>query len=227
MRWEVVNKLLASLDAHQHQITTVAIVGGSSKDPEVAAINSVFSECEFDYLGIDNYGNEEVWVAFDLNKKNKVEKKYDLVVCCQVLEHVWNMNEAFTNLSNLITSGGLIWVNCPSSNIAHGSPDYYSAGYTPEYLERNMFQHGVTCVTSGSIGSKRYYFATHMFRLWATSSEHQQPITGYRIPSPITKGKILEFGKRIPGRLFMMFWDKKLTENIDYSTETYFLGKHR
>jgi len=226
MRWEVVNKLLTSLDVAEHVVTKVAVVGGSSKDPEVVAINSVFPQCEIDYFGIDNYGNEDFWVPFDLNTKNNVQKKYDLVVCCQVLEHVWNMNQAFSNLSNLANAGGFIWVNCPSSNIAHGSPDYYSAGYTPGYLERNMFQHGVTCVTSGTIGSKRYYLATHMFRLWATSLEHQHPIAGYRISSPITRGKVLELGRRIPGRLVMMFWDKKVTHDIDYATETYYLGKH-
>jgi SAM-dependent methyltransferase len=225
MRWLVVEKFKDLLLANQHKIEHIAIVGGSAQDPEAVVLNENFPNSVIHYLGIDNYGHEKNWFEFDLNEPSTLIQKFDLVVCSQVLEHIWEMQQAFQNLSNLAQPDGLIWLNCPTSNIAHGSPDYYSAGYTPEYLEKNMSKNAITTIESGVIGSKRYYRSTHIFRLWATMAEHNHPLLGYRIPKPITKGKIMELCKRVPGRIVMMAWDRKITSNIDYATETYYFGK--
>lgn len=225
MRWLVAEKFYELLRANQHKIEQIAIVGGSSLDPEAIALNETYPNSVIHYLGIDNYGREENWFEFNLNEPSALIHKFDLVVCSQVLEHIWDMQQAFQNLFNLAQPSGLIWLNCPASNIAHGSPDYYSAGYTPEYLDKNMSKHAITTIESGVIGSKRYYRSTHIFRLWATKAEHNHPLLGYRIPKPITKGKILEFCKRVPGRIVIMTWDRKITSNIDYATETYYFGK--
>jgi hypothetical protein len=225
MRWLVAEKLRELLQENQYKIERVAIVGGSSKDPEVLVLNEIYPNSVINYLGIDNYGLEANWVEFDLNEPSVLSHEYDLIVCSQVLEHVWNMHQTFKNLVNLVRPNGLIWLNCPTSNIAHGSPEYYSAGYTPEYLEKNMAKHSITSIASGVIGSKRYYRSTHVFRLWATTVEHKHPLLGYRFSKPITKGKILEFCKRIPGRIVMMAWDGTVTSDIDYATETFYLGK--
>lgn len=227
MRWLIAEKFRELLLTNQHVIQHIAIVGGSSQDPEAVILNNIYPNSVIYYLGIDNYGLEENWLYLNLNEPTTSNHKFDLVVCSQVLEHVWDMHEVFRNLSNLVQPSGLIWINCPTSNIAHGSPDYYSAGYTPEFIEKNMLKHSVTSIEIGVIGSKRYYRSTHLLGLWATMAEHQHPLLGYRISKPITKGKILELCKRMPGRIAMMFWDSRVTANISYATETYFLGKAR
>lgn len=224
MRWEVVDTLNNLLVQRNLKINKIAIVGGSSMDPEVALLRKKYPKSEVNYFGVDNYGQEDNWNTLDLNQFSFFNEKHDLVICSQVLEHVWNLSAAFKNLRELVNVDGFIWINCPTSNIAHGSPEYFAAGYSPDYLAKNMNDIGFETLAAGAVGSKRYYFATHLLRLWATPLEHSKPLFGYRIPKPISKGKILEFISRIPGRLMMSVWDPEILNDIDFATESYFFG---
>lgn len=225
MRWVVVEIFEKSLAEVGNEFQKIAIVGGSSKDPEIEFLKKKFPNLDISYFGIDNYGLETNWSNLDLNYLTVQEKTYDLVVCSQVLEHVWNQSAAFTNLKTLVKEGGYVWINCPASNIAHGSPEYFSAGYSPEYLVKNLCAENFELIAAGAVGSKRYYFATHLLRLWATPLEHKSPIFGYRMSRPFTKGKLLEFLKRLPGRVMMAFWKPTLINKIEFATESYFLGR--
>lgn len=225
MRWvavEIFENLLAQNNLH---INKIAIVGGSSMDPEVAILREAYPDSEINYFGVDNYGQELNWDTLDLNQISSVDKKHNLVVCCQVLEHVWNQSAAFENIRSLTMIDGLVWINCPASNIAHGSPEYFSAGYSPDYLATNMINNGFELLAKGAIGSKRNYFATHLLRLWATPLEHAKPLLGYRVPKPITKGKLFELVKRVPGRIMMRAWKPTISNDIDFATESYFFGR--
>jgi hypothetical protein len=224
MRWIVLEKFEHSLKSLDKTPTAIAILGGSSKDPEVDVLKKCFPDSKISYLGIDNYGNESPWLFLDLNIHRESRDTFDLLVCSQVLEHLWNLNEAFNTISALVPAGGHIWVNCPTSNMAHGSPEYYSAGYTPSYLEKNFEMRGIQSLSSGCYGSQRYYKATHLLRLWSTKKEHTHPIVGYKISGKITPGKIKEMLFRIPGRINMTMWNKDIVEDIDFATETYYFG---
>jgi hypothetical protein len=135
------------------------------------------------------------------------------------------MKNALDNLAQLVQQTGYLWLNCPTSNIAHGSPDYFSAGYTPEYLSANLHERGFSPQEVGNIGSERYYKTTHLFRHWATEMEHNKPVFGYRISKPITLGKIKEMLFRLPSRLIMKTWNKHQSDNLNYATETYYFGQ--
>ena len=71
----------------------------------------------------------------------------------------------------------------------------------------------------------RSYWATHLLRLWPTRREFNHPLLGYRISGQITFGKIVEMLRRVPGRIFMLTWDKNINGTIDYASETYYFGK--
>lgn len=225
MRWFVVNQFSHALTNSQINPTEIAIVGGSSQDPEVKLVRLRYPEAQVIFLGIDNYGNEARWLELDLNARKKIDNKYQLVVCSQVLEHIWNMKNALHNLAQLVQQNGYLWLNCPASNIAHGSPDYFSAGYTPEYLSANLNEYGFNSRIVGNIGSERYYKTTHLFRHWATEIEHDKPVFGYRISKPITLGKIKEMLFRLPSRLIMKTWSKHLSDDLNFATETYYFGQ--
>jgi hypothetical protein len=108
--------------------------------------------------------------------------------------------------------------------MAHGSPEYFSAGYAPSYLEKNFEMRGFQSLSSGCYGSQRYYKATHLLRLWSTRIEHDHPIFGYRVSGRITLGKVKEMLFRMPGRISMTMWDKDIVDDIDFATETYYFG---
>ncbi len=225
MRWVVIGKFQLELSSLEIHPVNIAVLGGSSNDPEVTILNELFPKSKITYLGIDNYGNEKTWKFIDLNLVGTIADKFDLIICSQVLEHIWNLSNAFKTISQITKENGYIWINCPTSNMAHGSPEYYSAGYSPDFLRLNFEEFDFTTLSVGSFGSKRYYNAVHYLRHWSTQEEHRHPIFGYRISGVVTLGKIREMITRIPGRFCMSFWNRQITSDIEFSTESYYFGR--
>jgi SAM-dependent methyltransferase len=154
-------------------IKSVALVGGKH-DPEL----SIFDEKQITTFGID--GESEF---LDLNSSNSEfssNAKFDLVVCNQVLEHVWNHQSFFENLKMLVQPGGYLWITAPASNFVHSSPHYYSAGFTSPYLEKNLIKHGFEVVNVGELSSKRNYLMRHSFNLWLSAAESNNPLREIR-----------------------------------------------
>ena len=91
------------------KILNVSIVGGSSEEPELEVLKNLGYEINLTKYGIDDYDT-----FFDLNKKNDVKKiDIDLLICCNVLEHIWNIENFFNNIINLSQKNTLIYINCP------------------------------------------------------------------------------------------------------------------
>jgi SAM-dependent methyltransferase len=53
------------------------------------------------------------------------EEAFDLVVCCHVLEHTPNPQQAARNIEVLLAEGGLAYVATPWSQAFHAAPDDY------------------------------------------------------------------------------------------------------
>jgi hypothetical protein len=213
---------------HSNKIkpTKIAVVGGSSNDPEVFAINQSFPSAQFFYFGIDNSEKDSNFTYLDLNQDTEeIFDQYDLVLCSQVLEHLWDLSNGFSLLIKLVSSDGYLWINCPASNMAHGSPEYYSAGYSPEYLKLNLEGRGQEVLMSGCIGSKRQYFMTHLLKSWPTRQEHAHPVFGYRFQPGTPQGIVWKFIRELPGRLVACMFSKKLRSDIGYATESYVISK--
>jgi len=102
----------------------------------------------------------------DLNVRSEREAHYDLVLCSQVLEHVWDHEATFSNLTARVRPGGLLWMACPAPNREHASPEYYAAGFSPAYLRQNLKKVGFDVHDAGQIGSERLYFMTHAIGAW-------------------------------------------------------------
>jgi SAM-dependent methyltransferase len=227
MREKATKVLLDYLATTDLDIISVAVVGGTSLDPEVAQLKAERRDVIFSYYGIENPQLDENFEILDLNQKFMSTKKYDLVLCSQVLEHVWNLNCAFDTLVSLVSNKGLLWINCPASNMPHGSPAYYSAGFSPEFLERNLITRGHQIILTGAIGSKRYYFMTHILRYWATEGEHLRPISKYNFQPGTKLGVARKFLVDLPGRLTSVFFSSKITDTVDFATESYSLSRFK
>lgn len=154
-------------------LTRVAVVGGSLEDPEVSIIKKDFPNVKFEVFGIDN--NQHF---MDLNKPIITREKYDLVLCTNVIEHIYHHENFAKNLLSLINSKGFIWCAFPFSDMFHGSPRYYSAGFSPEYVAEVFSRNGGLCQDSRVIASKRLYLFTHYLRDWPSEFRYNHPIIG-------------------------------------------------
>jgi hypothetical protein len=149
----------------------IAVVGGSMDEPELEILQRYGFEYQTTVFGVDESDN-----YFDLDyEQTAPSKKYDLILCSQVLEHIWNHSEACKSLSNLTLKNGLIWVSCPQSNRFHGSPNFYTSGFTHEYLRKQFLNYG-NVINSGSVGTERLYKATHLLPSWLSVRAHIFPL---------------------------------------------------
>ncbi len=154
------------------EIKRVMVVGGSGNEPELKLFQK--AEVEIFFAGIENHENLLNFRFLDLNITSSPSSLFDLVICNQVLEHVYDLKTTFQNLSNLVKVGGLLWITCPANNFRHGSPDFFSAGYSKEFLERNLHQFQV--LDLGELSCERIYLYRHLLNVWPTDSQLKFPL---------------------------------------------------
>lgn len=217
MRWLVTEKFNKLIAPYVNQVKKVAVVGGSSLEPELKFIVEHLPSVEINFLGVESATESEFFTYLDLNiEQDNPRMRYDLVLCSQVLEHVWDVKVAIQNLVNLTNDDGYIWIACPASNYAHGSPDFYSAGYQPELICKLLELRGVQVIHKELLGSKRNYFMTHAIQIWPSRYEHQFPLAA---------GFSRYFLNQIFGRFFAIFKSPIVQSTSKYATETFVLAR--
>lgn len=223
MRWEVLRRFKIAIESELANISTCVIVGGTSQDPELQFLKSARKPIEVSFLGIED--TKDNFHFFDLNKINKPPNSWDLVLCSQVLEHVWNHRNFFVNLREITKTGGHLWLNVPMSNFVHSSPEYYSAGFASEYLLRNLVENNFEIIASDSIGSRRYYIATHLLGTWLTEREHANPLLNYEFQPGTRLGVLRKFLRDWVRRVPLAFASKRITNEPRFATESFVLAK--
>ena len=169
---------------------SIAIVGGSRDDPELEIINKYTNIEKITVFGIDTQSDE----YFDLNRRNENKEytNFDFILCSQVIEHIWNMNEFYLNLKSLCDIKTILHINCPKSNMEHGSPDYFSSGYSVKFLEKNLEEINFKILESGEVGSEVYYKSIHLLQDWLTEEE---VLNQYKFKSKSLRFKLKHFSK--------------------------------
>ena len=95
--------------------------------------HSNLENCNITYSNI-NSSNKE-FLNLDLQKKITLETKYDCIVIFNVLEHLFDPNLAFRNLSTICKKDGKIIGSTPFIFRVHGAPKDYSR-FTKDHLIR-------------------------------------------------------------------------------------------
>jgi SAM-dependent methyltransferase len=206
------------LESNKKKVYEVAIVGGSPDEPELVTLKNLGFRVTPTYFGIDQNSS-----FLDLNVSQYIDDdKFDLVLCNQVIEHVWNLENFFVNLSNLVKTGGLLWISCPASNKAHSSPEYYSAGFDSKFLVKNCSRFGFQKIASHNFGSERLYKMTHYSLFWPDKVEYRVPFfRGYRGRKLYFPLKFLVY---LPGNLLACTWRRQIEFDTKFATEAIYLG---
>lgn len=201
------------------KLIEVCVVGGYSSEPEIQILRDMGYLIKVTTFGIDHSDH-----FLDLNVISAYDSDiyFDLILFSQTLEHIWSHASAFANISNIAKSKSLLWVSCPTSNRYHGSPEYYSAGFMPEYLKKNLEEFGFSILSSGKAGSVRNYLATHLLPYWLSVKAHFFPLLvgaeSYQPKSRVMMG-IITF----PVRLILTFIPGWKTQSPRWATESWAL----
>lgn len=211
------NALIKDLDLPSSEINQVGVVGGYDSEPELRVLSNLGFQFHSKTIGIDDSD-----IYLDLNILSNRDLDFDFVVCSQVIEHVWNYPLAFKNIFNLVRMGGYAWISLPMSNRAHGSPAYYSAGFSSAWLRIMAEDAGFEVITCGQAGTKRNYLATHMLPWWLSVLNHRIPIS---LP-PVGRNGLLRFIKtlaNVPSLVFLSFSSPEVRSSDRYSSEAWVL----
>ena len=224
----VVEHFSKAISPYMNSIASIAIVGGSPSDPEMQAFSG--KSVTIQTIGIEE--TNDVFMDLNLPISRTLDGRsgvYDLILCSQVFEHLFDIKHALANLNSLTKDNGFIWLGFPASNRAHGSPEYYSAGYQPEIITKlvESMQLNLKILDAGLVGSKRYYFMNHALQVWANKSELARPILRYdfrRLPGPKYKN-YLRFIRDFPGRAYACFVRNEISDDVRWASESFILLK--
>jgi SAM-dependent methyltransferase len=206
-----------------NQIRRILVLGGGPDEPELTPFENALIEVF--YFGIEKPLNAENFLYLDLDQINVCDQKFDLVICNQVIEHLFRLQNAFATISSLLNPNGLLWITAPANNFRHGSPHYYSAGYSREFLEKNLAEPEFVVLESGELSSKRVYLYRHLLRIWPTEFQIRFPLVAYFGTQGSYFTKIIYNLKTLPERILISFSDTRWQVNGEFPIETFGLYK--
>lgn len=187
----------------------IGFIGGERTDPELKILSNLGKPSA---ISIGNTPNSEIFLDLDLI--NTISGDFDLLICCNVIEHVWNHENFFANLNQLSSSNGYLWLVAPYSDFFHLSPNFYSAGFSPKYLSNMLELHGYSVIYSRLISSKRLYRMTHLLQEWPTFKQYYNPITGHLFKLRKMKFKInFDFLKDLLLQILLTLDDKSINSD--------------
>ncbi len=146
----------------------IGVVGGSRNEPEILLLNKLGFNLNVTTIGIEEH--DDVYLDLNLNNRLSEKYKFDIVLCGQVLEHIWNINNFVDNILSILDKQTLVFIHCPKSNIHHGHT-YYSSGYSEEFLIKIFQGANIKIYESGELGTPRLYTSIHLLKDWLTTRE--------------------------------------------------------
>ena len=199
----------------------VAVVGGTKEDTEIKQLYSSNRTFTVKTLGIENSD-----YYFDLNQTQNFDLRFDLVLSSHVFEHIWNLPTAISNLKRLLKPQAYLWVNVPASNRKHGSPGYYSSGYSADML-RELFKFAdLSVIECMDIGTQRNYNYVHLFQRWPTSRDLTPNLLKTFQVEQLNNNVLKQLLSHAAKSLIIRRWSTQLLSDSKYSTETYGLAQN-
>ena len=111
-----------------------------------------------EYIGVDfeNEGhphdNEQIDVFYDGKKLPFEDNRFDSILCSEVFEHIFNLEEILKELNRVLKPGGKILITCPFVWNEHEAPFDY-ARYTRFALESLITKTGYSNVEYSKAGN--------------------------------------------------------------------------
>jgi SAM-dependent methyltransferase len=89
-------------------------------------IEKIFPELkENNFFRLDLANREYVDIIADLQKDSYFQKCFDVVICLNVLEHVYKFEDFVNNMSNLVKKDGILLLSVPYNSGLHYLPNDY------------------------------------------------------------------------------------------------------
>jgi hypothetical protein len=187
----------------------------SSPDPEINILQK---------LGVNRDNIHSLGIGADIDYQIDLDKDswnyniaFDILIISNVFEHIYNLNNAFNNITKMTKSGTFLYIIGPTYNFYHLSPNFYSSGYDYHFFERNLESRNFVKHSSRRIGTKRLYFLQHNLRSWPSIRAHRIPVffAFDEVKFPL---RYFLFMKNMFYLIIAQLKSPRLTENPNFST---------
>lgn len=155
------NGLKSAIQAHAGSLHGKLLDFGCGSKP----YRSLFKVDE--YIGVDYHNeghphhNEQIDVFYDGKSLPFPDGSFDSVLCSEVFEHVFNLEEVLKELNRVTRTGGQMLITCPFVWNEHEVP-YDFARYTVFALTDILQRNGYEIVSINKSGN----FVTALAQLW-------------------------------------------------------------
>lgn len=114
-------KYLKSISLNYKNLDILEI--GSGDEEKKQSVISIFKEASI-FLQTD-INKEYNHMFLDITKSLEIKNKFDLVICTNVLEHIFETKLAIENMKKLLKKGGHLFVSVPFIYPLHDEPGDY------------------------------------------------------------------------------------------------------
>jgi SAM-dependent methyltransferase len=123
------------------------------------------------YLGIDISQNRQgtVDVLAPITSVPLADSSFGVILCTEVLEHVPDTHQAFSELSRLCQPGGIIILTTPFAYPLHEEPHDY-VRLTPHQITQCAERNGLGIIELTTAGDELQVLATVWCNLWSRSA---------------------------------------------------------
>ena len=92
------------------------------------------------------------YIKLDLEKKNSIKKKFDNILIFNVLEHVYDTDNAFNELKKILNKNGKIFISTPFLYQYHKAPKDYNR-YTLDFFKEISNKHNLKIHYQNALGT--------------------------------------------------------------------------
>lgn len=202
----------------------VAVLGGGKNEFECQALINMGFNLRINSFNVS--GDCDFLIDLNLDSQKLPEAKYDLIVCSQVLEHLWNVQNAILVMKQLAKFQGYIYLNVPFSNKVHRDlvSDFCTPGYSSTYLSSNFNKLGLSVLRSIDFGNRRLYNCIHYLQYWPLEQEFKgMKIQGNRSRQNF---RIIRFIRKLWSSIRIFRWNSSWEEYSQFSTESVIFARH-
>jgi SAM-dependent methyltransferase len=163
------------------------------------------------YLGVDiavsghNHANSKIDIFYDGKTLPFADNEFDAVVCCEVLEHVFNLDKVLAEISRVLKPEGLALISVPFAWDEHEVP-YDFARYTSYGLRHILKNHAYEVIEL----RKTTTYLLAIFQLLIAY------LSLYVLPSRKYIGKLLKLCLIVPLNLLAVLSNAVLPKRYGY-----------
>ena len=116
-------------------------------------------------LQFDTWDTSGIDIVSDITDIPVEDETFDNILCSEVFEHIVNAENAVTEFSRILKTGGKLILTAPFCSLTHMAPYHYVSGFNVYWYKEVLDRHGFDVVEITANGNYFSYICQEIGRL--------------------------------------------------------------